>query len=251
MFNSLPRHTFPQYLTKPDQRGIIRYMRQDKEKATKLRSLGKSYNEIKATLEIPKSTLSDWFKESGWSAKIKDTLVQKAKEKSSVHIHALNKVRGKHLARLYQNAETEAKIEFETLKFHPLFITGISIYWGEGDKSTSYQVRVANIDPAMIKIFVKFLREVCNVPKQRIRAHLLLYPDLDPALCMDYWIKNSGLSRRNFTKSVVIKGKHKTRRIPYGVCYPTVSSTYLKKKINIWLKLLPRELLRNAYYSRV
>ncbi|MFH1584768.1 MAG: hypothetical protein ABIB12_01410, partial [Patescibacteria group bacterium] len=117
-------------------------MRKDKKEAVTLRTLGKSYKEIEATLQIPRSTLSDWFRESDWSKKIKDTLTESSKERSVINLHALNKIRGKHLKKLYRNAETEARGEFEALKLHPLFITGIVIYWGEGDKSTAYQVRV-------------------------------------------------------------------------------------------------------------
>jgi hypothetical protein len=225
-------------------------MRKDKKNAIQLRKLGKSYSQIKSTLGIPKSTLSDWLNEVGWSQKVKYTLAEKAKEDSSVRFHALNKIRKKHLIRLYRTVEKEAKVEFESFKLHPLFIAGMTIHWGEGDKLTQYQVRVGNTDPRMIRVFVKFLYEVCNVPRQRVHAHLLLYPDLDPILCKNYWIKKSSLSQSHFRKSVTIEGRHKTRRLPYGVCYITVNSTYLKRKVNTWLQLLSKDLTGKINYSR-
>ncbi|MDO8663633.1 MAG: hypothetical protein Q7K28_02215 [Candidatus Wildermuthbacteria bacterium] len=226
-------------------------MRKDKNKALQLRSSGKSYREIKNLLSIPKSTLSGWLKKTHWSDKIRLNLKEKAREKNTIRLCSLNKIRGKHLAKLYQEARNEAKQEFEYFKLHPLFISGTTIYWGEGDRSSRYLVRVANTDPLMIRIFVKFLCEVCGISKEAIRAHILLYPDLDPNKCIDFWIKKSKLSVKNFNKCVVIHGRHKTRRLPYGVCYITISSTYLKEKMGVWLTLLPRELVKKDYYMRV
>lgn len=225
-------------------------MRKDKSKALKLRSLGKSYREIKNLIGVPKGTLSGWLKKIHWSDKIKRGLAEKAKKKNTVRLRGLNKIRGKHLTKLYREARKEAKEEFEYFKLHPLFISGITIYWGEGDRLSRYLVRIANTDPLMIKIFVRFLCEVCGVSKEAIRAHILLYPDLNPNKCINFWVEKSKLSVKNFNKCVVIQGRHKTRRLPYGVCYIGITSTYLKEKMRVWLTLLPRELVKKSYYSR-
>ena len=223
-------------------------MRKDKQQALALRKLGKSYSEIKRALGIPKSTLSEWLHKVHWSDRVKKVLAEKAKDQNTVRLRALGKVRGKNLARLYQEARKEAVIEFEEFKFHPLFISGITIYWGEGDKVSRSLLRVSNTDSQMIRLFTQFLRIVCAVPPERIRAWLLLYPDLNKSICEDFWIKKTGLSRKNFNKSIVIKGKHKTKRVRYGVCNVGVSSTYLKQKMNVWLTQLPHELLKGIYY---
>ena len=225
-------------------------MRDDKKEAVKLRKDGRSYSEIKEILGVPKSTLSGWLHNIQWPAAIRDDLSKIAKEKSIIRLRYLNDIRGSHLAKLYREARSEAKREFEIFKFHPTFISGISIYWGEGDKATKHLIRVGNIDPLMIKLFVKFLREICGIPRQKIRSHVLLYPDLNPDECSKYWIKKSGLPSESFNKYVVIQGRHKTRRLPYGVCYVTVSSAYLKEKMFVWLALLPRELIKGKYYTR-
>ncbi len=222
-------------------------MRKDKKSALQLRSLGKSYNEIKKLLGVPKSTLSDWLSKNQSSIKIKHRLSENSQKKNTIRIRSLNKIRKKNLDKLYQEAREEAKKEFEYFKFHPLFISGTTIYWGEGDRSSRHLIRVGNIDPFMIRLFVKFLREVCGVSKIKIRAHILIYPDLDAEKCKNFWIERSGLSAENFNKTVAIEGRHKTRRIPHGVCYVGISSTYLKEKMNIWLSLLPKALLKNKY----
>jgi len=162
----------------------------------------------------------------------------------------LNAIRGRHLTRVYGEARKEARKEFEHLKLHPLFIAGISIYWEEGDRASKNNVRLSNIDPAMIRLFVRFLRGVCGIPVKKLWAYLLIYPDLKESECKNFWIKRSGLSKNNFTKSITIQGKHKTKRIRYGVCTAGTSSTYLKEKLRVWLELLPKELARKEYYPR-
>lgn len=218
-------------------------MRVDKAKALELRRSGKSYNEIKQELRIPPSTLSGWLAKSKWSAKIRARLSKEAQEKHTIHIRSLNLIRGAYLTKLYEEARGEAKREFQYFKLHPLFVTGITIYWGEGDKTHGHNVRIANTDPLMIKLFVRFLAEVCGIPKERIRIWILLYPDLDEKQCINFWIKSSGLRKRNFTKSIIIQGRHKTRRVHFGVCNVGVSSKYLKQKLSVWLQLLPQYLL--------
>lgn len=220
-------------------------MRKDKIEAFKLRKQGKSYNEIRQALRIPKSTLSDWLKEVEWSRRLKTALSKRAKEKGKITLRELDRIRGINLTRIYKEAEREAEIEFEHFKFYPLFIVGVVVYWGEGDKISRNIVRISNTDPLMIKLFVKFLVDVCGISPAKVRASILLYPDLNGAECKTFWVKNSGLLEENFNKSIVIKGRHKTRRLRYGVCTVVVSSTYLKKKILMWLTLLPNHLLKS------
>lgn len=222
-------------------------MRNDKQTIINLRKTGKSYNEISKTLRIPKSTLSDWLKNTSWSKKIKLHLDTKTRKLHSIRLKELGKIKKQNLARAYQQAKAEAKTEFNALKYHPLFISGLSIYWGEGDKSTHHTARIGNVDPLLIRVFVKFLVEICGVPKNNIKAYVLLYPDLDDNTCKNFWIAQSGLDSTNFTKSIKIQGRHKTRRLTYGVCTVGYSSTYFKVKIYEWLKLLSAELLKHQY----
>ncbi|MFH1611721.1 MAG: hypothetical protein ABH887_00400 [bacterium] len=52
-------------------------MRKDKDLAIKLRKQGLSYLNISKKLDIPKSTLSCWFRDLDWSKKIKKDLSKK------------------------------------------------------------------------------------------------------------------------------------------------------------------------------
>ena len=224
-------------------------MRNDKNRATELRRFGKSYNQINKELRIPKSTLSEWFGGAQWSKKIRKELDMMARYDHKIRIEKLNNIRGNNLKKLYVQAKEEAISDFEKLKYHPLFIAGVMLYWGEGDKASTHRVALTNTDPKMIKLFTIFLKDLCGIDKKRIKIWLLLYPDLKEEECKKYWQKYAGLEDFVFNKSIVINGKHKTKRLHHGVCTVVVSSRYLKEKMIIWLSLFPDVVIEREYYQ--
>ena len=130
------------------------------------------------------------------------------------------------------------------MKLHinnPLFVSAIAAYWGEGDKGTGGQVRLANTDPRMIKLFSEFLTKFCNIPTERLRGALYIYENLDEEVCKQFWTKETDL--KHFHKTMVLPSRHKTKRLPYGTCTILVSNTYLKRKILFWIDRLPEIVL--------
>jgi len=227
------------------------HMRKDKEKAFKMRKDGKSYNEIHVALNVPRATLSDWFSKIDWSKEMAKRLAIQAQIQHTARIIGLDKIRGEHLTRAYEEARSEAREDLEVLKYNPLFIAGLMLYWGEGDKATKGQVRLANTDPKLIQLFVFFLKNVCNIPVEKIGISILTYPDIDDKTNRQYWSEISGIAPERFLKSILIQGRHKTRRLGRGVCSVYVSSTYFKVKMLEWLTLLPEELMNLRYYESI
>jgi hypothetical protein len=225
-------------------------MRKDKENAIQMRRMGKSYGEIREVLKIPKSTLSEWFKDEAWSGEIAKRLGEEVVRQSTARIVELDRIRGEHLHGLYEEARNEAAGELERLKYNPLFIAGVMLYWGEGSKGGS-SVQFANSDPTMIRFYVSFLRYACGIPLERIKARLILYPDHEEKGTRAYWERFSGIPWEQFTKSTVIQGRHKMRRLTWGVCTVSVSSTYFKEKMGVWLKALPEQLMNREYYENI
>ena|SRR3989338_5098628 len=226
-------------------------MRDDKSVATEMRKKGASYSDIYKELRVPKATLSDWFGGEKWSQELRDRLAKDALKESTVRIIDLDKIRGEKLSHVYEQARKEAREEFERLKYHPLFIAGLMLYWGEGDKVTKHSTRLINTDPVMIKLFVNFLLHACKIPVERIRAQAIIYPDIDPESTVRFWSERSGIPTDKFSKCSVIKGRHKIRRISRGTCTVCVSSTYFKVKVLEWLSILPNDLMSSEYYENM
>ncbi len=219
-------------------------MRKDKEKAIELRHQNKSYKSISHELNIPLGTLAGWFRNELWSQEIRDKLGIEQSLSFPKRLQAMMKANKERWSKIHQNYRDQAKNKFVTLKDNPLFIAGLMLYWGEGDKgSKSSQVKLANTDPAMIRIFYAFLKDVIDVPTEKIHIWLLLYPDLLDNVQKNFWSKATGVPLSQFKNSIYIQGRHPTKRLSYGVCNIYVSSREFKEKIMTWIDLCQKMLI--------
>lgn len=219
-------------------------MRKDKVRAFTLRREGRSYSQISRALEIPKSTLAVWFKNLDWSQEIKAKLGKEHSFNFDKKLKAIiksNKTRWAKTHQIYRERGTE---EFEALKDDSLFLAGVMLYWGEGEKTLKQsRIKLANSDPMMIRVFYRFLKETLKVPEDKIKVWLLLYPDLIDNTQKTFWSKATGIPLSHFKGSIYIKGRSPNRRFSYGVCNISVQSRELKEKIMTWLDLWQRRLI--------
>lgn len=218
-------------------------MRKDKAKAEQLRRSGKSYKKISEKLGIPIATLSDWFRNAPWSIEIKNKLAGEESLANPNKLQLMVAATKKKFAKLHEEYRLEAIQEFPSLKNNPLFIAGLMLYWGEGDKKVeNSRIRLSNSEPGMIKVFYIFLLEIMKIQKEKIKLDLLLYPDLIEEPIKRLWSSATGIPLSQFRKSVFIKGRHPTRRLSYGVGTVGVGGRKYKEKLIEWIKLAEREL---------
>jgi len=221
-------------------------MRKDKEKAFELRRQNKSYKTISRELGIPLGTLAGWFRHELWSQDIRDKLGQEASLAFPEKLKRIVAANKKRWADLHETYREEASNEFETLKNDPLFIVGLMLYWGEGDKKLeNSQVALSNSDPHLIRLFYLFLTKTMHISPERITVRLLLYPDLIERVQKNLWSKATKISLAQFRSSTTIQGRHPTKRNSYGVCFMRVNSRQLKEKIMKWL-----DLSQQYFYSK-
>jgi len=217
-------------------------MRNDKHLAIQLRKKGKSYNKISKELGVPKSTLSDWLSGVRWSQEIKKELERIANRAASKRLRILSKGRQKMWEAWREEARQQARKDFPKLRQNPLFVAGLMLYWGEGDsKIENSQVRLSNTSPDLIKLFSLFLKNICGLPIEKIKISLILYPDLDEANCISFWSTAAKIPKSQFRKSQIIKGKHPTKKLTYGICMIHLTSRQLKEKIFVWINLFHKQ----------
>ena len=79
------------------------------------------------------------------------------------------------------------------------------LYWGEGAKSPKTQVCFSNSDPAMVKLFIRFLRNYFDIQPADIRISCHLFADhLERQRQVErYWLDVAGLPSQSLRKSVV------------------------------------------------
>jgi len=216
-------------------------MRNDQHLAIKLRKKGISYSKISKELGIPKSTLCCWFRDLDWSKEIKEKLNERNIRKSRKRMRIISKVNKLRWKKWRESYQKEAKKEYNYFRKNSLFISGLNLYWGEGDnKLENGIVRLSNTDPRMIRIFCNFLSAI-RVPKNKIRVSLILYPDLLDNKCKIFWSKASKIPLCQFYKTQFIKGRHPTKRLEHGICIIQMNSRGLKEKIFVWTELFYQE----------
>jgi|SRR3989344_1154520 len=209
-------------------------------KAEKLRKSGKSYRDIQKELGIAKSTLSLWFSNKKWSDDVKYDLVKINKEKSKIHIRLLNQIRSLRKSERDKRYQMEAGEMYEENRNNPLFIAGISIYWGEGEKVNKGRVSIINTDVNLLKLAINFYRKILEVPEPKLRAAIFIYNDIDGTDALDYWSKEINLPKNQFIKTQILPSRSTLtkRRIHNGICSVYFSSVESSIKIKEWISLL-------------
>lgn len=126
---------------------------------------------------------------------------------------------------------------------------GLGIYWGEGTKTTKYSLRVANTDPAVIKVFREFLRHICLVREDKITYSIVSFNDTDPEVSRSYWSKQLGILPTKFGKITIIpkqgKGTYK-KKSAFGVCTIQLSNIKLRSWVMGELENIQKSLVSST-----
>jgi len=117
-----------------------------------------------------------------------------------------------------------------------LRIAGTMLYWGEGTKSGN-SVMFSNSDPQMIRVFLKFLREICRVDEKRLRILLHMYDNQDEGFLKDFWSESTDIPISQFSKTFYHQGGRGSYRqiSPYGTVSLRYSDKNLLAIINNWI----------------
>lgn len=225
-------------------------MRKDKNQALKLRLSGKSYNEITSLLNIPKSTLSGWFTGLELSKEAREKIQKRVYRGSLRGLIKRNKNQTRLAIKRMRTVRAENKREIKTITQNELKLIGTALYWAEGYKRllvrngrelTHHSVALTNSDPKLIMMFLRFLREICQVPDEKITADIRIYEHMNEENLLKFWRKITGLPEKNFGKvyygiSKSSQGKRPFTRLPYGTILIRVNSTNLFHKIMGWIE---------------
>ncbi|MEA3453197.1 MAG: hypothetical protein U9Q96_02600 [Patescibacteria group bacterium] len=209
---------------------------EDKIKAIELRIQGKTFGEIRKIIpNLPKSTLSGWLKN------VKLTKAQERKLKKNIEkaicgarVKAAWTKRQKRIKQTELIAE-QAKKELPYLFKNPLFLVGLSLYWAEGTKFGE-QIQFANSDARLIKIMMRWFKEICDVPEKKIRVHIYIHKIYSHENCEKFWSKVTGIPTTKFGKTTFKTTTHKVKKnLHYkGVCRIDINDVKLFRKIMGW-----------------
>ena len=115
----------------------------------------------------------------------------------------------------------------------------LGLYLTEGNTKNKNSIRFSNSDPALVKIFVKFLKVVCGVESKKIKTSLIVYPDIPQKKAKEYWSKFLSLPPKGFTKTTVLKNRNGTsskKHSEFGTITIYVHNTRLLEIIKEWAR---------------
>ncbi len=99
-------------------------------------------------------------------------------------------VRAHYLARTHAIIE-EAKRAVGQISTRELWLVGGALYWAEGTKQKPHNVAqratFSNSDPAMVCVFLRWLREVCQVPNERLTFELYIHESAQIERAKCFW----------------------------------------------------------------
>jgi hypothetical protein len=122
-----------------------------------------------------------------------------------------------------------------------LKLIGAALYWAEGYKTDlARDVEIVNSDPCMIKLMMRWFREICNVPENKFKIRIQIHDASNIKDGIKFWSRITGIPSDQFTKSYIkispsSKGKSGNRH-PRGVCHVRIADTDLLFKIKGWVE---------------
>jgi len=225
---------------------MVQYIKKYKKNiAIDMRKRGMSYSEIQNRIYVSKSTLSYWLKN------LKLTEEQK-KELDDKRLEAIKKGSKKKTLRKLRLIEEVKLSSAECIKKiskRELWLMGIVLYWRErllkGNETDLYKgVRFTSSDPHLIKVFLKWLKDVGGIKNEEIGFDLFIRGD-DKSLvdkAVDFWSDVTDFQVKKFLHIYTLP-KNKTKM---GLLRIRVkSSSMLARQIAGWVKGVIRVLKIN------
>ena len=176
---------------------------------------------ISENLGVAKSTLSNWFKDrpfipnQGVLKRIQFGPIKSAEKSHNKKVADIN-----HFIKVGES-------EVGMINKRDLWLLGIGLYLGEGTK-TYENVRMINSDPKIIKLAIRWFKEICGVDNSNITVTLHIYPDNNIKGCKRFWQKITDLPSKNFRKIQIDTRKDKStirnKKLLFGTAHINIIS---------------------------
>lgn len=212
-----------------------------KSTVIELRKAGKTYTEIRELYPISKGTLSDWLKNIKIPKKSREEMEKRSYEKWKIANEIFIKKRVEDALKIRLDFENKARKEIKELSPYTLKLVGSALYWAEGGKTKKGFLRFVNSDPMMVRLMMRFFREICQASNERIKARIHTYPSMDYEKTLNFWAELTQLPKENFyipqtQISKSSKGKRPKSALPYGTIHLSLFNTPTVSKVMGWIK---------------
>jgi len=111
---------------------------------------------------------------------------------------------------------------------------GLGLYWGEGSKKGTYDVRLSNSDPKLIKKFLEFLIRICQINTNKLKFWLQIFDDTNPQEALNFWCQELNIKPDKFYKTTITPSRGPgtyRKKCQFGVLSVHFGNIKLKKKL--------------------
>lgn len=217
----------------------------ERNKAIILREKGMTINEIVARTGYSKASISVWVRNVELTDEHKKRISQKGRSLRSIELRRQARLRNEKEKR--DIFMFEAKNAIKAISQKELMLIGSMLYLGEGTKKSKGSASIANGDPEVIQIMMRFFREVCKVPESKFRGHIHIHPHLNIRGAEKYWSLISGIPLSQFFKTYSkpnISSKNKRDSLPYGTFGIYVHDTKVFLTVMAWIEKIKELVLK-------
>lgn len=183
----------------------------NKEHAQILRKAGRSINEIVNALGAKKSTVSYWCRDIALTQAQIMRLAHKQDKRGA--IGRLRAAEAKRALRLQNIAHAQRLGESDVgvLSQRDVYMLGLALYWGEGYKKGNEECGITNSDPAIVLLFIRWLKQVTGLDTSALILRVSLNQSHQNRIreVEEYWSQVTKIPREQFTRASIIKTKSK------------------------------------------
>ncbi|MDD2689322.1 MAG: hypothetical protein PHT41_04140 [Candidatus Omnitrophica bacterium] len=118
-----------------------------------------------------------------------------------------------------------------------LKVAGIMLYWAEGTLK-GRTIDFVNSSPEMIRIFLRFLREICGIKEERLKVYLYSYSQHNLRKLKSYWHKVTEIPLSQFTKPYIRESNSNlsNRKLSHGLVHIRYNDSRLLALIKTWIQ---------------
>lgn len=217
----------------------------ERNTARALRKNGMSMNEIIEKTGYSKSSVSGWTHDIILTKSQRARLSQNGRSMESVERRRKSRLFNESIKR--QLFIDKAKKDFSDLDQRDLKIIGSMLYWGEGGKTNRATARISNSNPILIKVMMRYFREICGVPNSKFRASVHTFTHANIEKTINHWVKVSGIPKEHFYKPYIKQSSaslNKRNTLPFGTLDIYVCDTKVFLKTMGWIEKISEILLK-------
>ena len=211
-----------------------------REKVIKLRLQGYTYGQIKRTLGVSKSTLSDWLRNLPLNKEQMESLSKNKERAKELGREKFREIfRNKRLNRLKQFLDEQSK-KLLPLSDKELFLAGVFLYWGEGAKGHGL-ISISNTDPRVVRFAQYWMTKSLSIPKNMIKVNLHLYKDMDIEQTIHFWSNILDIPKNQFRKPYIKKTSREGltyKSFGHGTCRLYAGNTAMSEKVAMSIKAI-------------